>query len=206
MGNKLLVYKDISTYPDYSQSLAVNEWFQAGGYEQLRINSIKTCGSDQTFQSDLLGYSVEYFLTLPIEKQVKVYSDNSIEEYVTRLMGISLKSSTSPFYSKYRKFLMNAREMTEWTPFRPEVEYVEETVECKACKCIEEAISKHSDWYEKRLLEMSVLEEMKPSAIAQELNLDSKSVTSNISVAKKKIAKQCKHLLETNKKRKKRNA
>ena len=204
--NKDLTYKDISAYPAWSQSLAIGEWFQDGGYNQLEINVTKSCGSDPTFKDDLLGYTLEYFLSLPVEKQVKIYDDNAIEQYLTRLAAISLKSSTSPFYSKYRKFLMNAREMTEWTPFRPEVEYVEEVVECKACKCIEEAISKHADWYEKRLLEMSVLEEMKPAAIAQELNLDSKSVTSNISVAKKKIAKQCKHLLETNKKRKKRNA
>lgn len=206
MGNKLLVYKDIDHYPQWSQSLAVNEWWDKGGYDQLGINVTKTCGSDPTFKDDLLGYTVTYFLSLPIEKQVKIYNDNSIEEYCTRLAAISLKSSTSPFYSQYRKFLMNTREMTDYTPVKPYEEYSEEVVECKACKCIQDAISNHSDWYEKKLLTMAVLEEMKPAAIAQELNLDTKSVTSNISVAKKKVAKQCKHLLETNKKKKKKNA
>ena len=207
MGNKLLTYKDITFYPEYSQSLAINEWFTEGGYHQLVINSVKTCGSDQTFQEDLLAYTVEYFLSMPIERQVKIYNDESIEEYVTRLMGISLKSSTSPFYSKYRKFLISTREITDWTPFGIEEEYQEETSDCKACDCIKQKIQDHSDWYEKKLLEMAILLEMKPGSIADELGLDSKSVTSNISVAKKKIAKLCKHLLTThNSKRKKKNA
>lgn len=207
MGNKLLVYKDITLYPEYSQSLAVKEWFQLGGYNQLEVNAVKTCGSDQTFKEDLLGYAVEYFLTIPLDRQIQIYNDNSIEEYVTRLMGISLKSSTSPFYSKYRKFLMATREITDWTPFGIEEEYFEDSSDCKACDCIKQKIKDHTDWYEKKLLEMAILLEMKPAAIAVELGLDSKSVTSNISVAKKKIAKQCKHLLTThNSKKKKKNA
>jgi len=200
--NKELLYKDISAYPAWSQSLAVNEWFTLGGFTQVEINIGKTCGSDPTWKEELLSYTLDYFLNLPIEKQVKIYSDNSIENYCTRLAAISLKSTSSPFYHKHRKFLMNSREVMEYTPWTQEVEYSDEEVKCPACECIKKEVEEHQDWYEKRLLEMALFEEMKPGAIAEELKLDAKSVTSNLSVAKRKISKKCKHLLEPKKKKK----
>jgi len=89
----------------------IEEWFRKN-YLHLRreiSNNIAKDGMNQ-YVDDLLQYMVMYFLERPDEQKEQMLKDNMIENYILRGASIQLKSSTSPFYSKIRKFKMSVRE------------------------------------------------------------------------------------------------
>jgi len=81
-------------------------------YPQLIINCKKTCGTGyQRWGSDLLAVAITFFLEKPLATQLKTIENNKLENFITFIMGIQLKSSTSHFYCKYRKPLIDSREI-----------------------------------------------------------------------------------------------
>jgi hypothetical protein len=81
-------------------------------YPQLIINCKKTCGTGyQRWGSDLLAVAITFFLEKPLTTQLKTIENNKLENFITFIMGIQLKSSTSHFYCKYRKPLIDSREI-----------------------------------------------------------------------------------------------
>jgi hypothetical protein len=89
----------------------VNEWFRKN-YLYLRreiANNICKDGmSDYT--DDLLQYMCEWFLSRSDELKQNLLENDTIANYILRGASIQLKSNTSPFYSKVRKFKMSARD------------------------------------------------------------------------------------------------
>lgn len=107
---------DTSTINTTEQKKIVDEAI-ASVYDQLYINALKVCTYrfDQ-WGPDLIAYVVSYFLNLPLNKQYKVVVTpsakvSSLERYLTSAMSLAIRSSTSPFYSKYRKPMEKSREL-----------------------------------------------------------------------------------------------
>ena len=81
-------------------------------YPQLLINAKKTCGAAfDKHGLDLLSVAIEFFLTKPIEVQVKAFRERKAENFITFIMGTQLKSSTTRFYQLYRRHHESQREL-----------------------------------------------------------------------------------------------
>ena len=89
----------------------VNKWF-SDNYKQLRINIIhKLAGHNNPLAEDLLASTLDQILRKDTDTLYKIcFEDNAMEQYATRTAALNLKSSTSHFYTHYRKPTMNIRE------------------------------------------------------------------------------------------------
>ena len=86
-------------------------------YPALVMNSEKICSyMADSWSADLLAIVIEYFFKMDLDKQYKIVTTPSknapsLEKYLTRCMALSVKSSTSPFYRKYRMRMYKHREL-----------------------------------------------------------------------------------------------
>jgi len=95
--------KIIKNIPEISKWLGEN-------YNQLIINCKKVCGKGyHLWGEDLLPFIIQEFLEKGVDYQLKVLADGKIEHWITNAMSFQLKSSTSPFYYKQRRQLINER-------------------------------------------------------------------------------------------------
>ena len=93
-----------------SKREVVNQWI-TDNYKQLRINIVfKLAGDTNPLADDLLASTIEQFLLKDIDTQYRIVTEEKPEYYITRMAALNLKSSTSHFYSKYRKPTMMIRE------------------------------------------------------------------------------------------------
>ncbi len=83
-------------------------------YPQLVINCQKTCGMGyEKWGHDLLPLCIEMFLSKTVYHQLKVIRDGKLENYITFMLGLQLKSSSSRFYHHHRK---ETNKYREWLP------------------------------------------------------------------------------------------
>mgnify|MGYP003632468107 CR=1 FL=1 len=81
-------------------------------YPQLVINAKKVCSySFDKYGYDLIAVCVEFFLRKPIEAQLTTIENNKLENFITFMMAIQLKSSSSKFYREYRQHHLKQREL-----------------------------------------------------------------------------------------------
>ena len=82
-------------------------------HPQLVINCKKLCGTGYNqWGDDLLTHTLGQFLSMKTEKQYKIlFLDKKAEHYITFGMRVQLKSSTSTFYTIYRKPMLKTREL-----------------------------------------------------------------------------------------------
>ena len=81
-------------------------------YPQLKKNMKKVCGSgyDQ-WGDDLLSVAITFFLEKPLHQQLKTIEEGKLENFITWIANIQLKSNSSKYYSVYRKPLLAEREL-----------------------------------------------------------------------------------------------
>lgn len=101
-------YTDVSMHVDQEYSDAkkheiINDAI-SGMYEQLQGNATNVC----TYNSDkwaenLLADTLMRFLKRPIDAKWNIFMQGKLERYITSAMSLALRSSTSPFFHKYRK-------------------------------------------------------------------------------------------------------
>ena len=88
----------------------VNDWI-TDNYKQLRINIIhKLAGDTNRLAEDLLASTIEQFLKKDTDICYRIVTEEKPEYYITRMAALNLKSSTSYFYTHYRKPAMDIRE------------------------------------------------------------------------------------------------
>lgn len=103
-------------------------------YPQLQINCRKVCGDAYwRWGDDLLAVAVTFFLEKPVKAQLKTIEDRKLENFITWIMNMQLKSSSSYFYSRYRKPRMQMRELYEGDL---DYMYGTESVKEEAIECI----------------------------------------------------------------------
>lgn len=122
-------------------------------YPQLKINCKKVCGDGHwRWGDDLLAVAITFFLEKPIEAQLKTVANNKLENFITWIMNMQLKSSSSYFYSRYRKPRMMMREMYEGDL---DYMYGTETVPEIAITCILEELKNIPEDYREAILAMT---------------------------------------------------
>ena len=158
-------------------------------YQQLITNSYKTCGKESLhLREELLHFCIQEFLDKPLEYQVKVINDGKLENMITRMMGLNLKSSTSPFYYKIRKYTNNSRELLSFYDYQMDDSVSEETE--ASCLCISGSVSE-LPYYEKYLIEEHYYKGSKLSDISKKTKISPNVVRRDIMKTLKKIKNKC---------------
>ena len=101
-------YSDVSMhvgkeYTDKEKHQIINDAITEM-YIQLQGNAtnVATYNSDK-WADNLLADTLERFLKRPIKDKWKIFMQGKLERYLTSAMSLALRSSTSPFFHKYRK-------------------------------------------------------------------------------------------------------
>jgi len=174
--------------------VVLDEWWKDGGFEQVQINATNTATDYSQYRDDLPAYAIEQWYRMDWNKQLKICRESgSPEKWISRVMGLSIKSNSSPFHSQYRKFSLKSREQFDstttmkplWAQDEP-TDYSEDL----CVRCMKMEIEK-LDFYEKMLMEAMTYKGYKPKKFAQEYDLDVVSVTNNWYAVKKKLQKAC---------------
>ena len=161
-------------------------------YPQLVINCQKTLGAAyEKHGGDLLALSVQFFLEKPIKVQVKAFKEKKAENFITYIMAMQSKSSSSKWYHQYRKHHEKQREYYT-DHFQYDVDDDEPFEEDDTMLCIKQALSKLNP-YEKMLIEKRVLMGMKYTEIAEVYNIPYHSLATELEKTLNKLKKQCQH-------------
>ena len=81
-------------------------------YPQLLINARKvTTFNFNIWGLDAISIAVEFFLNKPIEVQLATIENGKLENFLTFIMSVQVRSSSSKFYSEFRKSTMGIREL-----------------------------------------------------------------------------------------------
>lgn len=172
-------------------------------YPQLQINCKKTCGAGyDAWGHDLLAMSIEMYLEKPIEYQLKVIDDGKLENFITFVMGLQLKSSSSRFYHTYRKPFEKSRELLDnynytkyiktQKPFKP-TDYIEDEPN-EVIDCIN-AYRDKLDPFEKVVLDRIIIEKENIKDLALEFDIPYYNFVKAKNEIIKKIKKSCQHWL-----------
>lgn len=163
------------------------KWW-ADNYDQLWINVHKVCGYSQValdkWGDDMIPYAYETFRKMDLDKQYEIITEGNPENYITRGMALSIKSSTSMFYNTYRKFSRKSDEMNllyhdkQWESKWEQKAKNEEVLH----KAFDEL-----DFYDKYLIQAYYFEEKKAKEIAEKTGISASTVSHDIKKALKRL-------------------
>ena len=170
----------------------INQWL-VDNYDQLKINVIKVCGYSlvaiSKWGDDIIPYVWESFRKQDLDKQYDIIVNGNPENYLTRAMALSIKSSTSMFYSTYRKFSRKSDEVSlnhHDKPFESTWELREQQI-AKVKEAMQDL-----DYYDKYLVSQYYIEGNTSKHIAKTTGISAATVGKSL----KKALKRLKILLE----------
>ena len=163
------------------------DWWDTN-YNQLKINVWKVCGYSQAahdkWGSDIIPYVYEAFRKMDLDKQYQIITEGNPENYITRGMALSIKSSTSMFYHKYRKFSRKSNEFN--TMFHDREDYETKKQSDANLIALEEAIKK-LDFYDAYLINEYYIKGRTGKKIHQITGIALSTVGKDIKEALKKL-------------------
>jgi hypothetical protein len=161
-------------------------------YPQLEINCKKVCGEGYwRWGNDLLAVAVTFFLEKPIEAQLKTIADNKLENFITWIMNMQLKSSTSYFYTRYRKPRMMMREMYEGDL---DYMYGTENVPEEAISCIIRELENIPVEYKDAILS-TIYDQKAEFKILEEIGIGRTAFRKTLDTYLEQIQTKCKHCI-----------
>jgi RNA polymerase sigma factor (sigma-70 family) len=163
------------------------EWWDKN-YKQLQINVHKVCGYSlaaiSKWGSDIIPYVYESFRKMPLDKQYDIIVNGNPENYVTRSMALSIKSSTSMFYHTYRKFSRKSDEVSlnrHDKPFESTWELREQQI-AKVREAMQDL-----DYYDKYLVSEYYIQGNTAKHIAEKTGISSATIGKSLKKALKKL-------------------
>ena len=166
-------------------------------YDQLVINCKKTCKAGyERWGHDLLPMCIEMFLNKDIKTQLKVIKDGKLENYITFMLGLQVKSGSSRFYSEYRKDSNSYREFFPNYEYRVEHQFEKpfEDEEDEVITCIKQQMKKLNP-YDKMLVEEILIQKEKYTTVSRKYDIPYASLKRDSELLQIKIKQKCKHLL-----------
>lgn len=161
-------------------------------WPQLQINEKKVLGSAyDMYGGDLLAVSIEFFLNKPVDNQVQAFTENTAENYITWIMNIQAKSSTTKFYSEYKKHTINMREYYP-DSYLYDQHIEEEGYDDDRMLCLKQAI-KDLDPFEKMLVEERIIKGVGYEEIREKYDIPYSALSNELTKVKKKLKKKCQH-------------
>ena len=160
-------------------------------YPQLQKNMVKVCGDNYwRWGDDLLAVAVTFFLEKPLEAQLKTIENGKLENFITWIANMQLKSSSSYFYTRYRKPSIVTRELyTDYTYKTKELISNEEVL-----VCIEEELENIPEPYRDLILSITFKEKTMGDGM-KETGLGSISFKKTMNEYLTQIEKRCQHCI-----------
>ena len=167
-------------------------------YPQLRINCQKTLGMGFTKHGeDVLAVCIEFFLEKDIDVQYDSCVKNKAENFITYMMGLQSKSSSSRYYHHYRKPSLAGRELFDdykysvpsqdhWDPYH--------TSDDDYSLCIKEKVS-DLDPFEKMVLEELIIEKNSMASVSEKYNIVFYQLKKTKEEVLSKLREECKRFL-----------
>ena len=176
-------------YTDSEKHDIINDAI-SGMYEQLKGNATNVCTyNSHLWAENLLSDTLERFLKRSIDAKWKIFMQGKLERYLTSGMSIALHSSTSPFFSKYRKHSQSYRELLSDVEGGYEYEIEEDRYDVER-KELWEDMSKYVDtlnYYDKYLIQKYYYEGLTLSEISDEVNITSATLAKDLKKALHKL-------------------
>tara|TARA_R110000803_G_scaffold38327_8_gene82783 strand:- start:2156 stop:2716 length:561 start_codon:yes stop_codon:yes gene_type:complete len=169
-------------------------------YPQLLINAKKTCGyAFDKHGLDLIAVCVEFFLSKPLKDQLRTIENNKLENFLTFMMAMQLKSGSSRFYYQYRKHHEKQREL--YFNFDYGYEYITyndafKNEKSELLTCLECEIDK-LDPYLKMLVKEKLIEQKTYVDISTQYDINYTSLKKDTNKAIKQIKLKCQDLYTT---------
>lgn len=159
-------------------------------YPQLKKNIKKVCGTGYNqWGEDLLSVAIEFFLEKPIQQQLTTIEDGKLENFITWIANIQLKSNSSKYYREYRKPMLGSREI-----FELNYDYGTESFNEELMQCIEEQLDQLDPVLSSAIREIVYYN--KPLyEISEELGICMRSTKVLLDQTVKQIQKQCQHCI-----------
>ena len=139
-----------------------------------------TRGHENT--DDLLNDLVLVLLEKPIEYQMDLLNKNKVQHWFTSSASLQFKSSTSPFWYKYKKFLSETCEIQEWFL----ADEVEEDVQEEIISFIKNELDSYNI-YERTLSIEHILGGLSYSEIGREYGINRRFISETITPVKEEI-------------------
>ena len=165
----------------------MNLYLQAN-YKTIRTKVRKVTKNHQN-SDDLLNDLIVALLEKPKHYQMDLLLKGKVQHWFVSSASIQFKSTTSPYYYKYRKFLDKTCEITDWnSPISSEEQI--DTIEV-----IKDLISKELalyNVYTKTLTSEHLLSGKSYSQISREYKINRKYIADIVTPAKEEIIKKVK--------------
>ena len=166
-------------------------------YPQLIVNARKTAGYGFSKHGmDVLSVAIEYFLNKPIEVQLKSIRDNKMENFITFMMAMQLKSNSSHYHYHYRRWDLGQREIYFNYDYGEDYiihpEDIEETSLC--VQCIKDEIEQ-LDVYSKMLVNEHLINKKNFSQISKKYKISYTNLKKDTIAVAEQIREKCKKFL-----------
>jgi len=163
-------------------------------YPQLVINMTKVCGYNAPlWADDLLVVGLEYWLAKPLEQQWKTHLDGKIENFITYICSVQVRSGGSRFYTQYRKPSIQSRELFDNYKYVADEDIEEEYG--LVIDCMKKQIELLNP-YEKMLIEEKIIQGRSYAYINQKYNIHNGHLLRDIKRIVKQIRTKCKHCFD----------
>jgi len=173
----------------------IDNWFvENWNYYTNEVSNNIAKGMMNEYSGDLCVHCYESFMS-KTEKQIQqMLDDNKIINYLLYCCSFQLKSSTSPFYQKYRKHkLMSSPEyLTESGYNQHDVSTLDDYYVCM----MEALDSDLLDFYEKKLIQMKYIERLTFNEIFETYGFTHHATRAHLYNALEKIENHCNKKLE----------
>lgn len=182
----------------------VTQW-----YPKMVKDSMQIAGTNyEQYGEDLLAWVLEDFLVnKSLEYQYKVaVEDNKLPNYIGYSMAIAIKSSSSPFWFKYRKDMYNNRGLylaetgeEEMVPIAEiGIDEIDEEFDSpeyikNELDCVRYALTQ-IHWYDAHLINDYFINNMTYAAMHKKYNISLNSLKKDINKALTNIKKICSHI------------
>jgi len=183
-------------YTDEEKHEIINDAI-TGMYTQLQGNATNVCTYNSDLWADnLLADTLERYLKRPIDAKWQIFMQGKLERYLTSAMSLALRSSTSPFFHKYRKVYTKVvdkhleAEGGDWEIDNKDDKQLKIAAE-QAGKAVDEL-----HFYDRQLIRDYFYSGYNLSEIGQKYNINAQRVGRDIKKALKKLDEILKHKIE----------
>ena len=165
-------------------------------YPQLLINAKKVCGAAyDKWGEDLLPVAITFFLEKPIQQQLKTIKAGKLENFITWIMNIQLKSNSSDHFSVYRKPMSASRELFEGTlDYEKAYDYKDDKFNEELYQCVINELDNIPQEFKEAIIGI-VLKYEPLSNYYKKTNLGLRTFNTKIEKYIKQIRIKCEHCL-----------
>jgi len=165
----------------------MNDYLQQNWKEIRKKVKAVTKGHQNT--DDLLNDLVLVLLEKPIEYQMDLLTKNKIQHWFTSSAQIQFKSTTSPFWYKYKKFQSETCEVQEWLV----ADDIEEDTKAEIVDYIRKELDTYNV-FERTLAIEHILGGQSYSEIGREYKINRKFISQTVTPVKEEIFEKVKKL------------